>query len=66
MLSAPLWCHSVEREHKEALGSTNDSRSRERVTQQPEHRKSRRDVSHAAATPSSPIHSALEQVGIKG
>lgn len=43
-----------------------ESRWHERVTQQPELQKSRRDVSNAAAAQSSPIHRALGQVRTKG
>lgn len=50
----------------EALGSGSGSRWHERVTQQPEHQKSRRDVSVAAAAQSSPIHRTLGQVRTKG
>lgn len=66
MLSALNCCHSVDREHVEALGSVSGSRWHERVTQQPEHQKSRRDVSVAAAAQSSPIHRTLGQVRTKG
>lgn len=50
----------------EAPGSVRESRWHERVTQQPQHQKSRRGVSDAAAAQSSPIHRTLGQVRTKG
>lgn len=65
MLSAPRCCHSADRGPVEAPGSVSESRWRERVTQQPEHQKARRDIFNAAAQ-SSPVHRTLGQVRTKG
>lgn len=50
----------------DAPGAVSESRWHERVTQQPEHQKSRRDISNAAAVQSSPIRTTLGQVRTEG